>query len=293
MNLFNSLVNVLISGIILGSLYAVMSMGLTLIYGIGRIFNFAQGAFILWGGYIMWLLSIKWHLPFWISFVAAAIILFVFGYVIDKVLLYPLRKKPEYDYGLGALLVTLGIAIAASNAGDLIFGTRIKTIDKVATGFVKFGEFTIPYHDIAIFVIAVGILVALEIFLRKTTIGTALRGVSQDPVGAKVVGMNLDGLYALTFALSAFLGAIAGILLAPKLFIAPFVGWETLFKAVIIVIFGGLGSIKGTLMSAFILGILEALVSMYLGMFWVQPMWFILLVVVLFIRPRGLFGEWA
>ena len=107
------------------------------------------------------------------------------------------------------------------------------------------------------------------------------------------MGMNLDKLYALTFALSAALAAVSGILLAPKLFIAPFVGWETLFKAVIIVIFGGLGSIKGTLVSAFILGILEALVSMYLGMFWVQPMWFILLVVVLFIKPRGLFGEWA
>ena len=107
------------------------------------------------------------------------------------------------------------------------------------------------------------------------------------------MGINLDKLFAFTLALSAALAATSGILLAPRYFIAPFVGWETLFKAAIIVIFGGLGSVKGTLISAFVLGILESFTSTYMGMFWVQPMWFILLILVLFIRPRGLFGEWA
>jgi len=285
--------NAIISGVILGSLYAVMSMGLTLIYGVGRLFNFAHGSFLIWGGYFTWLLYEKWHVNYFVSIIVSIAILFVLAFVIDKIMLFPLRKKPEYDYGITGLLVTLGLALAGSNAGDVIFGTRIKTIPKLADGVLKVGVFNIPYHDIAILGSSIAILVLLELFLRKTTVGTALRAVSQDQVGAKVVGMDIDRLYRLTFALSVVLAAISGILLAPKLFIAPHVGWEALFKAVVIVIFGGLGSIKGTLISAFILGIIEAFVSMYLGMFYVQPVWFILLVAVLYIRPRGLFGQWA
>jgi branched-chain amino acid transport system permease protein len=291
MQILTPIINAIISGIILGALYAVMSMGLTLIYGVGRIFNFAHGAFIFWGGYFTWFFYSKSHLSYFVSVVLAIIILFVLGLIIDRVMLYSLRKKP--DFGIISVLVTLGLAIILGNAGDLIFGTRIKTIPKIIDGFLKVGDFTITYHDIATLVISVAILLFLELFLRKTTVGTALRAISQDNIGAKIVGINLDRLFAFTLALSASLGGIGGVLLAPRFFIAPFVGWEILFKAVIIVIFGGLGSVKGTLISAFILGILEAFVSMYMGMFWVQPMWFILLVAVLFLRPKGLFGEWA
>lgn len=291
MQVLTPIINAIISGIILGALYAVMSMGLTLIYGVGRMFNFAHGAFIFWGGYFTWFFYARSNLSYSVSVVLGIIILFVFGLIIDRIILQTLRKKP--DFGIISVLVTLGLAIIMGNAGDVIFGTRIKTIPKIIDGFLKVGAFTITYHDIATLVISVAILLFLELFLRKTTVGTALRAISQDNIGARIVGINLDRLFALTLALSAALGGISGVLLAPRFFIASFVGWETLFKAVVIVIFGGLGSVKGTLLSAFILGTLEAFVSMYMGMFWVAPMWFILLVTVLFIRPKGLFGEWA
>ena len=109
-------INAIISGIILGSLYAVMSMGLTLIYGVGRLFNFAHGSFLIWGGYFTWLLYAKWHLNYFVSIIVSIAILFVLAFVIDKIMLLPLRKKPEYDYGITGLLVTLGLAIAGSNA---------------------------------------------------------------------------------------------------------------------------------------------------------------------------------
>jgi branched-chain amino acid transport system permease protein len=283
--------NAIISGVILGAIYAMMSMGLTLIYGVGRMFNFAHGAFIFWGGYFTWFFYSQSHLDYFLSAVLGIVILFCFAILVDKFTLSPIRKKP--DFGITSVLVTLGLAIVLGNAGDVIFGTRIKTINKIAEGFLRIGDFTITYQDLATMAISVGILLGLEIFLRKTTIGTALRAISQDTVGAQIVGINLDRLFAFTMGLSAALAGISGVLLAPKFFIAPYVGWETLFKAVIIVIFGGLGSVKGTLISAFILGTLEAFVSMYLGMFWVQPMWFILMVGVLFVKPKGLFGEWA
>jgi branched-chain amino acid transport system permease protein len=284
-------INSLISGIILGSLYAVMSMGLTLIYGVGRMFNFAQGAFVLWGGYFAWLFSVHYRWNYVLSLVLTMPLMFILGWVVDRTMLYPLRKKP--NFGINSVLVTLGLAIVMGTAGDVIFGTRFKRIDELIEGVLKVGVFTITYHDIAILLITVVILLSLELFLQRTTLGTALRAISQDAVGAKIVGINFDRLYAFTLALAACLGGMSGILLAPKLFIAPVVGWETLFKSVIIVIFGGLGSIRGTLVSAFILGILEAFVSAYMGMFWVSPMWFILLILVLFVRPRGLFGTWA
>jgi len=291
MQSFIPLFNAMISGIILGSIYAVMSMGLTLIYGVGRIFNFAHGSFIIWGGYFTWILHVESHLNYWFSTAIGLVILFFIGIMVDKSILHPIRKK--LDFGINSVLVTLGLAIILGNAGDVIFGTRIKTIPKLLEGVLSVKEFAITYHDLATLCISVGILFGLEIFLRKTTIGTALRAISQDTIGAQIVGINLDRLFAFTLALSAVLAGISGFLLAPRFFIAPFVGWETLFKSVIIVIFGGLGSVKGTLISAFILGTLEAFVSMYLGMFWVQPMWFIFLVGVLFIKPKGLFGEWA
>lgn len=292
MGTFNLFINAVISGIILGALYAVMAMGLTLIYGVGRMFNFAHGAFIFWGGYFTWFFYQQCQVDFTTSILLAVVILFVIGFVLDRVMLLPLRKKP--NFAITSVLATLGLAIALGNAGDIIFGTRIKTIPKIIMeGSLKVANFTVTYHDIGTLFITLGILILLEIFLRKTTLGTAIRAISQDPVGAQIVGINLDRLYSFTLALSASLGAISGILLAPRFFIAPFVGWETLFKAVIIVIFGGLGSVKGTLLSAFILGILESFTSMYMGMFWVQPMWFILLLVVLFVKPKGLFGEWA
>lgn len=292
MEILTPIINVIISGVILGSLYAVMSMGLTLIYGVGRIFNFAQGVFVLWGGYFAWLFSVKLEFNYWLSIIIALILTFVMGWAVDRGLLYPLRKLGG-NYHLTALIVTLGLALVLSNAGDVIFGTRYKTIDELSDGLFRAGDFAITYHDLAILVISIGILISLELFLRKTTVGTALRAISQDPEGAKIVGINLERLFALTMALAALLGGASGVLLAPKFFIAPEVGWETLMKAVIIVIFGGLGSITGTLVSAFILGLLEAFVSMYMGMFYVSPMWFILLIIVLFIKPRGLLGKWA
>jgi len=284
-------INALISGIILGSLYAVMSMGLTLIYGVGRMFNFAQGAFVLWGGYFAWLFSVHYQWNYFLSLALTMPLMFILGWAVDRTMLYSLRKKP--NFGINSVLVTLGLAIVMGNVGDVIFGTRFKRIDELIGGVLKLGEFTITYNDMAILLITIAVLFFLELFLQRTTLGTALRAISQDSVGAKIVGINFDRLYAFTLALAACLGGLSGILLAPRLFIAPVVGWETLFKAVIIVIFGGLGSIRGTLVSAFILGILEAFVSAYLGMFWVSPMWFILLILVLFVRPRGLFGKWA
>jgi branched-chain amino acid transport system permease protein len=291
MEILSPIINAVISGVILGSLYAVMSMGLTLIYGVGRIFNFAHGAFVIWGGYFAWFLHTRSHMNYAASFILAIVLLFILGWLIDRFLLYPIRKTP--NFGINAIIVTLGLAILLGNAGDVLFGTRFKRLDKLFAGILRIGDFTITHHDLATLLIAVGILLTLEIFLRKTTVGTAIRAISQDPAGAKIVGINLDRLYAFTFALAAVLGGISGVLLAPRFFITPVVGWETLFKAVIIVIFGGLGSIKGTLASAFILGMLEAFVSMYLGMFWVTPMWFMLLILVLFVKPRGLFGTWA
>jgi len=284
-------VNAMLSGIILGSLYAVMSMGLTLIYGVGRTFNFAQGAFVLWGGYFAWIFSARYHVTYGLSFIFTVLILFLLGLVVDRVMLYPLRNRG--NFGINSVLVTLGLAIVMAAAGDVLFGTRLKTIDKLVEGVLQIGNFTVAYNDIAILGLTVSILFLLEIFLQRTTLGTALRAISQDPVGARIVGINSNRLYAFTLALAAGLGGVSGILLAPRFFISPSMGWETLFKAVIIVIFGGLGSIRGTLVSAFVLGLLEAFVSAYMGMFWVSPMWFILLILVLFVKPKGLFGTWA
>jgi branched-chain amino acid transport system permease protein len=137
------------------------------------------------------------------------------------------------------------------------------------------------------------VAVVLFVFMAKTRTGMSMRAVAQDPTGARIVGIPLFRVFAVTFGISTMLSGAGGILLAPRFFMTPLGGWVFLVKALIIVIAGGLGSIKGTLYAAFLLGILEALVGWQLGLLWVMPVWFLVLFLVLLIRPAGLFGAVA
>jgi branched-chain amino acid transport system permease protein len=148
-------------------------------------------------------------------------------------------------------------------------------------------------QDITIFIIAISIMVLFMLFLGKNRLGMAVRAVAQNMTGAQIVGVAKDRIFALTFALSAVLVGTAGILLAPKYFVSPFGGWVILVKAWVITAFGGMGSLKGSLLGAFILGIVEALVGWQFGFTWTMFAWFTVLLITLIVRPQGLFGTWG
>lgn len=283
--------NVLLVAISLGGIYALMAVGLTLVYGITRIFNFALGSFYLWGGYFAWVLTEgEPNLPYPASFVITTVIMFFFGRGYERAIIKPLRRFR--DWGWTAIIVTLGSALFLDNLSLLVFGARGRTLPFLVDGNFVFGHFSIAKHDVVTLIMVVAIMIGLIFFLQNTRAGKAMRGVAQDSVGAAVVGIPSDKVFNNVFALTAALAGICGMLLAPRTQLYSYVGWPVLVKALVVVVFGGLGSIKGTLIAAFSLAIVESFVTYQLGALWALPIFLIVLFVVLAFRPRGLMGTW-
>jgi branched-chain amino acid transport system permease protein len=277
-------------GLAVGGVYTAMALGLTLVYGITRVFNFAQGSFFLWGALIAWTLLEYTPLPYGLVFVLTIGIAFLFGMGYEKIIIKPLRRFP--DWTLTAIIVTLGSALLLDSLVLVVFGARGRTLPNLVDGVLSVGSISITRQDVVILVIAVTIVVCLTQFLRRTTTGKAMRAVPQDGMGAAIVGIPTDKVFNLVFGITAALGAIAGMLLAPRTQIYFETGWGILIKSFVVVIFGGLGSIKGTLVAAFALALIEAYITALLGGLWALPIFLGLLLVVLAVRPRGLFGTW-
>jgi len=282
--------SVLFVGLAVGGVYTAMALGLTLVYGITRVFNFAQGSFFLWGALIAWTLLEYTPLPYGLVFILTIGIAFLFGMGYEKIIIKPLRRFP--DWTLTAIIVTLGSALLLDSLVLVVFGARGRTLPNLVDGVLSVGSISITRQDVVILVIAVTIVVCLTQFLRRTTIGKAMRAVPQDGMGAAIVGIPTDKVFNLVFGITAALGAIAGMLLAPRTQIYFETGWGILIKSFVVVIFGGLGSIKGTLVAAFALALIEAYITALLGGLWALPIFLGLLLVVLAVRPRGLFGTW-
>ena len=280
-----------IGGIVNGSIYAIMAVGLSLVYGVSRVFNFAYGSFFVFGAYFAWLLLKIPHSNFAIAFIGSLIIMFALGLISEWASVRPLRWKPKWD--ITTMMSTLGLAILLNNIALVAFGPSKKVLPFIVQGNIHVGGFVITWYEIAVVLISLVVIFLLELFLKKTRTGMSMQAVSQDMTGAKIVGIPINRVFAYAFALSASLVAISAILLAPKVFFSPEGGWDTLCKAFVIVAFGGLGSIRGTLYAAFILAIVESAVSFYLGLGWVLVVWFGVLLLVLAIRPRGISGIWA
>jgi len=285
------LIEVFIGGIVNGSIYAIMSVGLSLVYGVSRVFNFAYGSFFVFGAYFAWLLLKLPFINYPLAFIGSLVIMFCVGLVSEWAAIRPLRWKANWD--VTTMMSTLGLAILLNNIALVIFGPSKKVLPMIAKGSIEIGDFVITFYEIAVILLAIAVIFLLELFLKKTIIGMCMQAVSQDMIGAKIVGIPINRVFAYAFALSACLVTISAILLAPKIFFSPLGGWNTLCKAFVIVAFGGLGSIHGTLYAAFILALVESAVGMYLGMNWIMAAWFLVLLGVLAIKPRGIAGVWA
>jgi branched-chain amino acid transport system permease protein len=286
------MVDVLTIGITVGGVYALMALGMTLIFGVTRIFNFAHGSFFTWGAYLAWALHTGlFRLSYGAALSLTLLIMFLFGFILEKALVYPLRRFKEWSWS--ALTVTLGAALVLDNLALVCFGPRYKTLPPLINGNLELGGLLVTNHDAAMLLIVIAVVGAIGFFMQQTRDGLAMQAVAQDMQGAKVVGISVDRIFGYTFGISASLAALAGVLLAPRTLISPFVGWPVLIKAFVIVIFGGMGSIKGSVAAAFILGIIEAFVTYYIGAMWGLPFFLAVLLILLVLRPKGLFGKWG
>jgi len=282
------IVTIFFTSFFLGSLYAMIAMGLSLIYGAVRLLNFAHGAIMVTCGYTTWIFFTVLGLPFSVSVVLAVAFNFLIGVGLELIM-RPIRGVKGWV--VTTITITTGISMVIQNTIRGIFGARARALPSMLTGgFALFG-FTVTYNKLAIGAISILVLILMWLYLKRTDYGRAIRAVSQDMVAAKLMGIDVNRVYILTFGISCAMAGIAGSLLGSVLFITPTMGIEPMLKAFVIVVFGGIGSIKGTLYACYILGLVEAITSLVFGLSWVLPVEFGFMIAVLIIRPRGLFGE--
>ncbi|WP_436637541.1 branched-chain amino acid ABC transporter permease [Microbaculum sp. FT89] len=285
-------VEVFIGGIAQSAVYCIMAFGLAMVYGTARILNFAHGSLYTTGAYLAWVLTVGvFGLPLLVAAPILIILLFIAGVGLERVLIRPFRGGA--DWKINTMMVTLGLAFLLDNANLLIFGPVPRPLPTFVEGTVTIFGAVISSYRVAVFGIAIAILVGLEVFLHTHRFGQAVRAVAQDMQGAKQVGIDVNQVFGFTFGLSVVLTGVAGMLLGPIFLVSPQGGWELFLKAFVIVVLGGLGSTRGAVVAAFILGLIEAFVVYEIGASWTMPVWLLTLLIVLMIRPQGLMGVWA
>jgi branched-chain amino acid transport system permease protein len=286
----HELATVGISGVSNGSVYAMMALGMALVYGVSKHFNFAYGSFYMMGGYLAWfLLSFGFSYP--VVFAGAISLVFLIGLAVERYTLRPLRARKEWE--MLVVMSTLGLALFLDNLYLAIFGPFVKALPPLFGGSINLGGFVISMQSIGIALIAMGVITGLLLFLHRTREGMAMRAVALDMVGAEIVGIPKDRVFCYAFGIATALAAIGGILLAPKYFVWHAGGWEIMVKAWVITVFGGMGSVVGAVYAAFILGMVEAVMMWQVGATWTIVAWFAVLIGIFIFRPRGLLGTWG
>ncbi|MBU2646605.1 branched-chain amino acid ABC transporter permease [bacterium] len=283
------LVNTLLSGLLIGSLYAIMALGLTIIQGVVRIFNFAHGGMSILGGYLTFMFLSGAGFNLIVSMILSCLLMFVFGLILYRGAIVFLVKKPNWE--IASVIFLLGLGILMENLILQVFGARVKEIPVFFEDAFEFGFVRINHHDVVLIVFVMVFVLGLNLFFSRTWLGRSIRAVAQDIQGARVVGVNANRTLGFAFGLASAVTGLAGILLASKYYLTPQVGWEWMFKGFIIVVFGGLGTITGAIFAGLVMGLVEALITFYGSQSWVWPAWFVIFLVILLVKPEGLFGR--
>ena len=279
---------ILFGGLFQGSLYAMMAVGLALIWTTIGVFNFTHGVMMMLGAYIAWTLS-ETGLPFALVLPLVIVVMAAVGWALQASVVRPLIGRPNIV--LVVVITTLAAASLIENATLEIWGPRSKQLPPLIAGNTTILGVGVSLHQIAIIVIAPVVLAALWFFLNRTRLGLALRAVAQNEDAGLLVGLNVKALYGLAFAISAALAALAGIFMGGYRFMSPVMGADPLLKALIVVVFGGLSSVSGPIFAAYLIGFFEAICSYYFGLYWTPALLFAVLIVTLMIRPEGIFGS--
>ncbi len=288
---FDSLVAIVVSGVVSGSLYALMASGLSLVWGTLRMFNFAHGALLMLAAYAAWYFAdtagLGGGLP--VGIPVAIVLLAAGGLVLYWLLIRPYVGRPGAD--LVVIITTLAGATFLQNAAQLVFGPRYKQLGRVVEGRIQLSNTAVGLQEIVIILLTPAMLLALAVLLKRSKLGLAIRAVEQNHDSALLVGINVGWVYPLTFAVSAALAAVAGVLLGGLFFITPTMGSDPLLRAFIVVVFGGLGNLTGTIIGAYVIGLIEAIAVFFVGLYWAPVVLFVVLIAVLILRPSGLMGS--
>lgn len=286
-----SFLNYLINGLSLGSVYAIIALGYTMVYGIAKMLNFAHGDVIMVGGFIVYIFTSGVGVHPLLAVLISIVVCTVLGITIEKVAYKPLRKASP----LAVLITAIGVSYFLQNLALLIFGSDTKlfsSVVKIPAISLADGQIVITGETIVTIIACIIIMTVLTLFIKKTKAGQAMLAVSEDKEAAELMGVNVNGIISLTFAIGSGLAAIAGVLLCsayPTL--NPYTGSMPGIKAFVAAVFGGIGSIPGALIGGLLLGIIENLSKAYISSQMADAIVFSVLIIVLLVKPTGLLGK--
>ncbi|KXS31333.1 MAG: Amino acid/amide ABC transporter membrane protein 1, HAAT family [Candidatus Gallionella acididurans] len=282
------LAQILVNGVLQGGLYAVMALGLALVWGVLNIVNLAHGAFIMLGGYASWYLYTYLHIDPFLGLPLTAVVMFALGYGIQRGLLNLVIRAPMFN----TLLITFGLEVVLTYLAQLVFSADFRTINPPYAGSsLALGPLVLPVARMAAFAVAIFLTVGMWLFLLHTRLGRAIRATAQNLVAARLYGVEPRHLYAMTFGLGIALAGMAGTLYGTVSQINPYIGASLTAKSFAIAIIGGLENPLGVLVGGLFLGIVESLTTLYIGQTYADVASFGILVLVLIVRPGGLLGR--
>lgn len=277
----------LFNGLTIGSIYALVALGLTLVYGILHIPNFAHGALYMMGGYITFTMMTKLELNYWLAICVSIIVVGLIGVLMERLVFFPLRFSSPIQDNIAAI----GMLLFLEALAQFVWGAEYQSMPTPYGKVVQIIGLTFTMQRLLIIIAAVVVMVLLHLFLKKTFTGATIIAMSQNREGANLVGINTNKVAMLTFMISGGLAAIAASLSSPINLVFPGMGELVILKAFVIIILGGMGSIPGAIFGGYILGFSESLGATYVSNDYKDIIAFILLVIILTVKPTGLFSK--
>ena len=283
----DQIINVLVFGILLGGIYGLVSIGLNLIFGVVRIVNFAQGELVMFGMYGSYYAYAQFGINPYLSVLVVAPLVGLLGMAIQRLVIHPLRDESNMQIfaTFGLLIMFQNIMLAVSRGEAYSIGGQ------VGSTVLTVGDLKISVVRLVTFVAVTLITIGLHLFLSRTMAGKSIRAVTQDKRAARAMGINVERTFLITFGLGAALAGMAGAMLTPIYSITPAVGGNFILAAFAVVVLGGLGSVWGAYIGGLIVGVVEAFAGYYIDPALKNAIWFIIFLVVLIVRPAGLFGQ--
>ena len=279
----------LINGLNLGSIYALMALGYTMVYGIAKMLNFAHGDIIMVGAYTLSLVMTNLGMPPIVAVLASVIVCSVLGVTIEKIAYKPLRNASP----LTVLITAIGVSYFLQSVALLIFGSNKRKVDSAITmPGIKIGALELTGESIVTLGVTLLIMIGLTLFIKKTKMGKAMLAVSEDKGAAQLMGINVNQTISITFAIGSALAAVAGVLFVSSYgFVGPYTGSLPGIKAFVAAVLGGIGSIPGAMLGGILLGIIESLSKAYISTNLSDAIVFAVLIIVLLVKPSGLLGK--
>jgi branched-subunit amino acid ABC-type transport system permease component len=287
------IVAIIANGIVYGSIYGLVAIGMTLIYGTLRILDMSQGSMVMVGGYVGWWAMVTHGINPAVALLLAFVATFALGTATELVSVQPLiGRRKEVDFEMITFITTFAVAIFLTNVALQHFGPFQKNVPTIVGGNLDlYNGVSISYHELTMAAISIVLMAGLGLLLARTRWGLAIRAVAQDLDAARSLAVPVDRLYPATMGLASALAGVGGVFLAALYFASPNAGDLPLLQALIVVVLGGLGSLTGTLYAAYLVGFLQAFCEVEIGTTWTLPVLYASILLVLVIRPNGLKGS--